>query len=302
MLALPPPAARAFPAVAGSLLVVRVAAAATRTVVIASTATAAPATRVGCGSRLLARHRRRLVGPREDPSRSGACRNRVTRSRLCEWEDVAGRSAGLARARWYARAPPPPRRASAAAARATPSARRAKRTSRRRRALPKVRSDDRLRTHTMVGQGGRTGGVRVSVPADSLISRETKPTSPPAVKSSLLDASHRSPTHTREPSAPPLPQRRAFTPLAGAVRSPARRLVLAVEGRVAHARRHPLPIHQGLPQHAAAPLATSLVKMAAVAIAATVVQPFSVRRLSSVVCCRTSHTRAPRDPRRSARA
>ena len=100
--------------------------------------------------------------------------------------------------------------------------------------------------------------MRVSVPADSLISRETKPTSPPAVKSSLLDASHRSPTHTREPSAPPLPQRRVFTPLAGAVRSPARRLVLAVEGRVAHARRHPLPIHQGLPQHAAAPLATSL--------------------------------------------
>ena len=165
--------------------------------------------------------------------------------------------------------------------------------------MPRVRSDDRLRTHTMVGQGGRTGGVRVSVPADSLISRETKPTSPPAVKSSLLDASHRSPTHTREPSAPPLPQRRAFTPLAGAVRSPARRLVLAVEGRVAHARRHPLPIHQGLPQHAAAPLATSLVKMAAVAIAATVVQSYSgteLRRRSSVVCCRI-RTRARRATR-----
>ena len=41
-----------------------------------------------------------------------------------------------------------------------------------------------------------------------------------------------------------------------------------------------------------------LVKMAAVAIAATVVQSYSARG----VCRLSSHTRAPRDPRRSARA
>ena len=58
------------------------------------------------------------------------------------------------------------------------------------------------------------------------------------------------------------------------------------------------PARDGWPPTSALAL---LVKMAAVAIAATKVVS-SLRRLLSVVCCRISHTRAPRDPRRSARA
>ena len=57
------------------------------------------------------------------------------------------------------------------------------------------------------------------------------------------------------------------------------------------------PARDGWPPTSALAL---LVKMAAVAIAATVVQSYSAQ--ASVVCCRISHTRAPRDPRRSARA
>jgi len=57
------------------------------------------------------------------------------------------------------------------------------------------------------------------------------------------------------------------------------------------------PARDGWPPTSALAL---LVKMAAVSIAATVVQSYSAQ--ASVVCCRISHTRAPRDPRRSARA
>ncbi|EOD28240.1 hypothetical protein EMIHUDRAFT_366276 [Emiliania huxleyi CCMP1516] len=57
------------------------------------------------------------------------------------------------------------------------------------------------------------------------------------------------------------------------------------------------PARDGWPPTSALAL---LVKMAAVAIAATVVQSLSAQaRLSSVVCCRISHTRAPRDPPKS---
>ena len=59
------------------------------------------------------------------------------------------------------------------------------------------------------------------------------------------------------------------------------------------------PARDGWPPTSALAL---LVKMAAVAIAATKVQAYSAQRLSSFVFCRISHTRAPRDPRRSARA
>ncbi|EOD26272.1 LOW QUALITY PROTEIN: hypothetical protein EMIHUDRAFT_447206 [Emiliania huxleyi CCMP1516] len=51
------------------------------------------------------------------------------------------------------------------------------------------------------------------------------------------------------------------------------------------------PARDGWPPTSALAL---LVKMAAVSIAATVVQSLSAQ--SSVVCCRISHTRAPRDP------
>ncbi|EOD31082.1 hypothetical protein EMIHUDRAFT_352837, partial [Emiliania huxleyi CCMP1516] len=54
------------------------------------------------------------------------------------------------------------------------------------------------------------------------------------------------------------------------------------------------PARDGWPPTSALAL---LVKMAAVSIAATVVQSLSAQ--SSVVCCRISHTRAPRDPPKS---
>ena len=57
------------------------------------------------------------------------------------------------------------------------------------------------------------------------------------------------------------------------------------------------PARDGWPPTSALAL---LVKMAAVAIAATKVQAYSAQ--APVVFCRISHTRTPRDPRRSARA